>query len=171
MLPILRQNILVTGPKAAQITRPLQLLQRFSTSAMASDTPVEDTIRAKITEAFRPTRLEIHNDSSQHAHHRAMAGSASKETHFRLVITSEAFRAKPQPARHRLVYQLFRDEMAAEGGIHAMQLRTMTPDEELRLEEKKAAAASAAAAAAAVAAGTGGSGGSNGEEETKEGSS
>lgn len=60
-----------------------------------------------------------------------MAGSTSHETHFRVVITSPAFAAhRSQPARHRLVYGLLRDEMAREGGIHALQLRTMTPEEE-----------------------------------------
>ncbi|KAI0593117.1 bola-like protein [Biscogniauxia sp. FL1348] len=157
MLPLLRQKALATASRASQITehplRPLLLLQ-FSTTTMTSDTPVEDTIRAKITQAFNPSRLEIYNDSAKHAHHAPMRASASpsRETHFRLVITSAAFRAKPQPARHRLVYQLFRDEMAAEGGIHALQLRTMTPDEEQRLSEKSAAAATAAAAAAESAA-------------------
>lgn len=42
-----------------------------------------------------------------------------------------------QPARHRMVYALLRDEMASEGGIHALQLRTMTPDEEERQRKKK----------------------------------
>lgn len=55
----------------------------------------------------------------------------------RLVITSEAFGSKMQPARHRMVYALLRDEMSAEGGIHALQLRTMTPDEETRQRKKK----------------------------------
>lgn len=44
-----------------------------------------------------------------------------------------------QPARHRMVYALLRDEMAAENGIHALQLRTLTPDEEDRQLEKKRA--------------------------------
>ena len=61
-----------------------------------------------------------------------MAGSTSRETHFRLIITSDAFKSKMQPARHRLVYSLLKDEMAKEGGIHALQLRTMTPEEEER---------------------------------------
>ncbi|KAI1496810.1 bola protein [Biscogniauxia marginata] len=111
---------------------------------MTSDTPMEDAIRTKITEAFSPSRLEIFNDSSKHAHHRPMIGTTSRETHFRLVITSEAFRSKMQPARHRMVYQLFKDEMAAEGGIHALQLRTMTPEEEQRLKEWEKSAASEA---------------------------
>ncbi|GAW25455.1 hypothetical protein SAMD00023353_0700570 [Rosellinia necatrix] len=103
---------------------------------MASETPMEDAIRNKVTEALNPSRLEIHNDSHKHAHHKPMQGSVSRETHFRVVITSDVFRAKMQPARHRLVYGLLRDEMAAEGGIHALQLRTMTPEEEERQKAK-----------------------------------
>ncbi|GKT91787.1 bolA domain-containing protein [Colletotrichum tofieldiae] len=94
---------------------------------MSSATPVEDAIRTKVTAAFSPTTLEIYNDSHLHSHHKAMAGSTSKETHFRLVITSEAFKSKMQSARHRMVYALLREEMAREGGIHALQLKTLTP--------------------------------------------
>lgn len=68
-----------------------------------------------------------------------MQDSTSRETHFRVVITSEAFQSKMQPARHRLVYGLLRDEMAADGGIHALQLRTMTPEEEERQKAREEA--------------------------------
>lgn len=61
-----------------------------------------------------------------------MQGSASKETHFRLVITSEAFKSKMQPARHRIVYALLKEELDRAGGIHALQLKTRTPEEEER---------------------------------------
>ena len=59
-----------------------------------------------------------------------MQGSTSKETHFRVFITSEVFKSKPQPARHRLVYALLKEELQREGGIHALQLRTRTPEEQ-----------------------------------------
>ncbi|KAJ2905870.1 hypothetical protein MKZ38_003878 [Zalerion maritima] len=101
-----------------------------------SQTPVEDLIRSKVQESLTPTRLEIHNDSHKHAHHEPMAASTSKETHFRLLITSSAFEGKRLPARHRLIHALLKDEMAREGGIHALQLKTLTPAE----EEKKGAA-------------------------------
>lgn len=65
-----------------------------------------------------------------------MAGSTSSETHFRVVITSEAFKGKMQPARHRMVYGLLKEEMSKEGGIHALQLRTRTEEEEKRETEK-----------------------------------
>lgn len=99
----------------------------------------------QITDALEPSRLEIFNDSAKHAHHQAMVGSTSRETHFRLVITSDAFRSKMQPARHRVVYQLLKDEMAQDGGIHALQLRTMTPEEEQRYQERERAANAAEA--------------------------
>ena len=59
-----------------------------------------------------------------------MVGSLSKETHFRLVITSESFKPKMQPARHRMVYALLKEELERAGGIHALQLKTQTPEEE-----------------------------------------
>ncbi|KAF1350076.1 bola-like protein-domain-containing protein [Delphinella strobiligena] len=98
-----------------------------------SMTPYEDALRARITQELQPSSLEIFNDSHKHSHHKAMAGSTSQETHFsRVNIVSEAFKSKMQPARHRMVYALLKDEMAAEGGIHALQLRTRTPEEEAK---------------------------------------
>ncbi|TQB69082.1 hypothetical protein MPDQ_002377 [Monascus purpureus] len=106
----------------------------------ASTTPVEDTIREKITSALSPSTLLIRNDSHLHAHHAPMQGVASKETHFHVTITSAAFKSKPQPARHRMVYALLKEEMSREGGIHALQLRTRTPEEEQRDKEREAQA-------------------------------
>ncbi|KAK3675239.1 BolA domain UV induced protein Uvi31 [Recurvomyces mirabilis] len=102
-----------------------------------SQTPMEDAIRQKVTQAFAPASLEIFNDSHLHSHHKAMAGSTSQETHFRVYVTSDTFEGKRQPARHREVYSLLKDEMAAEGGIHALQLRTKTPQEAAATTEAK----------------------------------
>ena len=68
-----------------------------------------------------------------------MQGTVSKETHFRLVIVSDVFKAKPQPARHRMIYALLKEELAAEGGIHALQLRTQTIQEHAKREEREQA--------------------------------
>lgn len=57
-------------------------------------------------------------------------------------ITSENFTSKPQPARHRMVYALLKDEMEAQGGIHALQLRTKTPEEEERINKNSSASSS-----------------------------
>lgn len=58
---------------------------------------------------------------------------------YRLNIVSEAFASKMQPARHRMVYALLDDEIKKEGGIHALQLRTKTPEEEEKLRAKETA--------------------------------
>ncbi|KAJ5935817.1 BolA-like protein [Penicillium verhagenii] len=119
---------------------PLQFPRRFfSVSAkMASTTPMEDLMRDKIVHAFTPSTLVIRNDSHKHAHHAAMQGATSKETHFHVTITSSAFESKMQPARHRMVYALLKDEMSQEGGIHALQLKTKTLAEEQREKEREA---------------------------------
>lgn len=59
---------------------------------------------------------------------------------FSVTITSPSFQSKPQPARHRMVYGLLKEEMSQEGGIHALQLRTKTPEEEQREKERQAQA-------------------------------
>lgn len=91
----------------------------------------------KLTTALNPRTLEIYNDSHKHAHHAAMKGVLDKrETHFRVVISSAEFSGKPQIARHRIINALLKEELQKEGGIHALQLRTLTLEEEDRLSVK-----------------------------------
>ncbi|KAI4724100.1 hypothetical protein E4T49_08168 [Aureobasidium sp. EXF-10728] len=97
----------------------------------SSMTPMEDAIKQKITQELKPSSLEIFNDSHKHAHHKAMEGT------LRVNIVSDAFKSKMQPARHRMVYTLLKDEMAAEGGIHALQLKTRTPEEEEKAKTRE----------------------------------
>ena len=47
--------------------------------------------------------------------------------HFEALVVSEAFRGKLPLARHRLVYATLGDRMGGE--IHALALRTLTPEE------------------------------------------
>ncbi|CAG5178790.1 uncharacterized protein ALTATR162_LOCUS8877 [Alternaria atra] len=115
--------------------------RRFMSAMAQSMTPMEDALRTKITEALKPTSLEIFNDSHKHAHHKAMQGVTSRETHFRVFITSPAFQGKMQLARHRMINSLMKEELAKEGGIHALQLITRTPEEEETRKQKEAAQA------------------------------
>lgn len=100
-------------------------------------TPITDAIRSKVRQALSPTELDIQNDSHLHAHHAAMRGSANAvESHFRLRIVSSAFAGKPQPERHRMVYNLLKDELQSQNGIHALQMSTKTPEEVARAAQK-----------------------------------
>ncbi|KAH8552959.1 bola protein [Umbelopsis sp. PMI_123] len=79
--------------------------------------PVQQTIEAKLQEAFSPSILDIVNESHLHAHHEAMKGNTDKETHFRYNLMQ----------RHRSIYTLLSDELQA--GVHALSLKTKTPQE------------------------------------------
>lgn len=65
-----------------------------------------------------------------------MATSTSQETHFRAIITSDAFVNKSSLARHRMVNALLKEELAREGGIHALQLKTLTVEEARKAAEE-----------------------------------
>ncbi|CDS11524.1 hypothetical protein LRAMOSA03787 [Lichtheimia ramosa] len=101
---------------------------------MATKGPIELSVENKITEALKPSSLEIVNESHLHAGHAAMRGNTSNETHFRITIVSEEFEGKSMMQRHRLVYNLLNDEL--QHGIHALSLKTKT-----QAEMDKAAAA------------------------------
>ena len=78
------------------------------TPPAGSSTPVRDSIRRKLTEALTPVRLEIHDDSAQHAGHAGsrMQAGYSGETHFRVDVTSSAFQGLKTLKQHRLVYDV-----------------------------------------------------------------
>jgi BolA protein len=91
-----------------------------------------DTMARKLTARFAPTRLDITDDSHQHAGHAGHPGGAGQggETHFSVVIVSAAFAGVGRVARQRLVYETLAAELA--GGVHALALTTLAPGEERR---------------------------------------
>lgn len=88
-------------------------------------TGMQERIRQKLAQALHPSALDIVNDSSRHAGH--MGDDGSGESHFRVTIVSSAFTGHNRVARQRMVYDLLADEM--KGGIHALSIKAMTPDE------------------------------------------
>ena len=82
---------------------------------------MQTTITRKLNEALSPEHLEVVNESHMH---NVPEGS---ESHFKVVIVSDAFSGKPLLARHRLVNAALNDEL--NGGIHALALHTMTMEE------------------------------------------
>jgi BolA protein len=86
-----------------------------------------DRIRQKLEAALQPSRLEIHNDSHLHAGHHAGAHHG-EETHFRVVIVAQGFSGENRVARQRRVYGILAAELA--GGVHALQVSALTPDED-----------------------------------------
>ena len=85
---------------------------------------IEQTIRARLA-PLKPLDIDLADDSADHAGHaEAMRQGGG---HFSLTVVSESFRGQPRVHRHQAVYALLSDLIP--GHIHALQLRTLTPDE------------------------------------------
>jgi BolA protein len=82
---------------------------------------VQQQIEQKLRERFAPLHLEVANESHMHD---VPEGS---ESHFRVVLVSEAFDGRPLIQRHREVNAALAEELR--GQVHALALHTMTPEE------------------------------------------
>lgn len=82
---------------------------------------VQQAIEQQLRQQFSPEVLDVVNESHQHS------VPANSETHFRVVMVTEAFSGKRQVARHQQVYAALAEQL--EGPVHALALHTFTPDE------------------------------------------
>lgn len=82
---------------------------------------VAEIIEKKVADAVAPLHLEVINESHMH---NVPPGS---ESHFKLVIVSDAFSNKRLVGRHQLINAALRDELA--GPVHALSMETHTPVE------------------------------------------
>ncbi|MEN2978443.1 BolA family transcriptional regulator [Tistrella bauzanensis] len=89
---------------------------------------MKQRIESKLTQAFAPERLEIVDESDQHAGHAGHRPGG--ETHFRVDIVAAAFEGETRVARQRRVYQVLAEELADR--VHALALSTRTPEEARR---------------------------------------
>jgi BolA protein len=80
--------------------------------------------------ALQPSRLEIRDDSAQHAGHEGAKGGGG---HYSLTIVSPQFSGKNTVARHRLVYAALGSMMQQQ--IHALAIRAYAPDEAKTLSQ------------------------------------
>ena len=87
---------------------------------------VKAAIEKRLGEGLKPQRLSIVDESHLHAGH-AHAPEGG-ESHFRVEVVSAAFAGLNRVARQRLVYGLLAEEMKER--IHALALRTLTPEED-----------------------------------------
>jgi BolA protein len=81
-------------------------------------------IEAKLRAALEARHVEVIDESALHAGH---AGAAAGGGHFRALIVSPVFAGRSRVERQRLVYAALAAEMGPE--IHALALRTLTPEE------------------------------------------
>jgi BolA protein len=98
-----------------------------------ADGPIAAKIRARLTEALSPERLEVEDDSARHAGHHHEGGIDAQpggESHFNLIVVAAAFEGQSRVARHKTVNALLREELA--GPVHALSIKALTPAEAAR---------------------------------------
>ena len=81
-------------------------------------------IEARLRAELAASHVDVEDESHLHAGH---VGAASGGGHFRATVVSDRFAGLSRVARQRLVYAALAAEMKHE--IHALALRTFTPDE------------------------------------------
>jgi len=89
-----------------------------------------DRITAALTAAFAPAVLSVTDDSAHHAGHVGSRGSAG-QTHYHVLMVSDAFRGVSRVARSRAVHAALASEFGEvdAGGMHALALTLRTPEE------------------------------------------
>lgn len=81
---------------------------------------IEEQIKLKLNNAFEPIHLELINESHMHA------GPAT-DSHFNLLLVSQAFTDLKKVQRHQAVYKSLKEELA--GPVHALALHLYSPKE------------------------------------------
>ncbi|WP_373691311.1 BolA family protein [Endozoicomonas sp. YOMI1] len=82
---------------------------------------MKENIIDRLNESLQNDLIDVTNESHLH---NTPPGS---ESHFKVVIVSEAFQGKMPVKRHQIIYGLLADELREQ--IHALALHTYTPAE------------------------------------------
>lgn len=79
---------------------------------------IHQTIENKLQATFSPSVLQVENETHMHN------VPPDSESHFKVVVVSEAFEGKSLVQRHRMVNQCLSDEL--QNHIHALAIHTFT---------------------------------------------
>jgi BolA family transcriptional regulator, general stress-responsive regulator len=86
---------------------------------------VAQAIHRKLSKALAPSRIDLVDQSAQHAGH---AGARPEgESHFRVTVVAQAFAGKSRIERQRMVYAALDDLMRSD--VHALSIVALTPVE------------------------------------------
>ncbi len=80
---------------------------------------VVDEIHARLTAAFAPRQLVVEDESEKHRGHAGYPEGG--QSHFRVVLSAEAFAPMSRIQRHRAVHAALGKDLI--GRIHALALR------------------------------------------------
>lgn len=87
--------------------------------------PVQQEMEQLLSAAFKPSLLEVINDSARHHGHSGDDGSG--ESHFTVIIAAEAFTGVSRLQRQRMVNQALGDIPGDR--VHALAIKAMAPGE------------------------------------------
>jgi stress-induced morphogen len=87
-----------------------------------------ERLNAILSDAFSPALLRVEDDSARHAGHSGAAPGG--QTHYNVLLVSEAFAGMNRVARSRAVHAALAAEFAS--GMHALALTLRTPAEHAR---------------------------------------
>ena len=82
---------------------------------------LQESIELKLQADLKPIQLEVVNESHLHS------SGLGAESHFKVLVVSEAFQALSRVRRQQKVYGLLAQEL--KNGVHALSLRLLTQDE------------------------------------------
>ena len=86
---------------------------------------LEQIISEKLTEAYKPLKLKVENESHHHSGHSGDDGSG--ESHWRIHIIADAFTGKTRVERQRMVNQTLAFEL--KNNIHALAMTVEAPED------------------------------------------
>ncbi|HEY1933965.1 MAG TPA: BolA family protein [Acetobacteraceae bacterium] len=84
-----------------------------------------DRLQTILEGAFAPVLLRVQDDSARHAGH--AGAQPGGQTHYNVLLVSQAFAGMNRVARSRAVHAMLAAEFA--GGMHALALTLRTPQE------------------------------------------
>ena len=81
----------------------------------------QQELEQRLRQEFQPHFIAVENESYMHSSGRGA------DSHFKIVLVSDAFEGISKVARHQKIYQLFSQDL--KNGIHALALHLYTKQE------------------------------------------
>lgn len=84
-----------------------------------------EEIKERIERQLSASRVQVVDDSDKHRGHVGQRSGGGG--HYQVFVVSDIFKNCNLIKRHRIVFDLFKEEMGS--SIHALSIKAMTPDE------------------------------------------
>ena len=81
----------------------------------------QQELEQRLRQKFQPHFIAVENESYMHSSGRGA------DSHFKIVLVSDAFEGSSKVSRHRKIYQLLSQDL--QNGIHALALHLYTKQE------------------------------------------